>query len=201
MAGTNTNGLIDPDSGFCLRTKIPLPSPSQFLSVTQFTLSLSPSSPPQRFSSTPHVRLLPPSNQTPSPSTSPSKIDVTFILAQNSASTFLPPTRGGHIKYLSPHSNLQALNRLRRVTTHTSRTHANSRRTCPQSPSTPSGSSLCYQLNAKMTTSASLILLLRSHSLLLRNYQKSQRRAVDSPERARFNCRVLLQFLQQNWSY
>lgn len=49
VAGTNTNGLIDPDSGFCLRTKIPLPSPSQFLSVTQFTLSLSPSSPATTF--------------------------------------------------------------------------------------------------------------------------------------------------------
>ncbi|GAY51029.1 hypothetical protein CUMW_131130 [Citrus unshiu] len=186
--------LVTQQKSLCPRHLNFSPSPNSLC------LSLPPP-PPQRFSSTPHVRLLPPSNQTPSPSTSPSKIDVTFILAHNSASTFLPPTRGGHIKYLSPHSNLQALNRLRRVTTHTSRTHANSRRTCPQSPSTPSSSSLCYQLNAKMTTSASLILLLRSDSLLLRNYQKSQRRAVDSPERARFNCRVLLQFLQQNRSY
>ncbi|KAH9776685.1 4-coumarate--CoA ligase-like 9 [Citrus sinensis] len=48
MAGTNSNGLIDPNSGFCsqtktfhsVRPKIPLPPSSQPLSVTQFTLSL-----------------------------------------------------------------------------------------------------------------------------------------------------------------
>lgn len=48
MAGTNSNGLIDPNSGFCsqtktfhsVRPKIPLPPSSQPLSVTQFTLSI-----------------------------------------------------------------------------------------------------------------------------------------------------------------
>lgn len=48
MAGTNSNCLIDPNSGFCSKTKtfrslrptVSLPPPSQRLSITQFILSL-----------------------------------------------------------------------------------------------------------------------------------------------------------------